>query len=202
MHNQEYIQPLVSSNSKFIHAFRKIGIRRAVAAGLYYSFAFYLPGPQMPFGSFCHWVRARLARCMLRSCGVGIRIAPGANFASGSLVSLGCNSNLSRNCWILGDVTIGNDVMMAPDVTILALNHTFENINKTMICQGQQAMKPVIIGNDVWIGTRAIILPGVSIGDHVIIGAGSVVTKSVPDWAIVGGNPAKIIKMRDFSLNI
>ena len=56
--------------------------------------------------------------------------------------------------------------------------------------------KPVIIGNDVWIATRAIILPGVHVGNGAIIAAGSVVTRDVPDYSIVGGNPAKVIKMR------
>ena len=54
----------------------------------------------------------------------------------------------------------------------------------------------MIIGNDVWIGSRVTILPGVKIGNHVIIGASAVVTKDVPDYAIVGGNPARILKMR------
>ena len=57
-------------------------------------------------------------------------------------------------------------------------------------------LKKVTIGNDVWIGTRVIILPGVTVGNGVIIGAGAVVTKDVPDMAIVGGVPAKIIKYR------
>lgn len=56
--------------------------------------------------------------------------------------------------------------------------------------------KEVVIGNDVWIGTRVIILPGVTIGDHSIIGAGAVVTKSFPDYSIIGGVPAKLIKSR------
>lgn len=65
-----------------------------------------------------------------------------------------------------------------------------------MVEQGKTKPKPIKIGNDVWIGTRVIILPDVVIGDGSIIGAGAVVTHSVPEKAVVGGNPAKIIKYR------
>lgn len=85
--------------------------------------------------------------------------------------------------------------MMGPDVTILTHTH---NIERTDIPMGQQGMRvaEVVIGNDVWIGMRSIIMPGVCIGNGVVIGAGAVVTKDVPDFAIVGGVPARIIKYR------
>ena len=63
--------------------------------------------------------------------------------------------------------------------------------------QGPQREEPVVIGNDVWIGSRVTILPGVHIGNGVIIGAGAVVSKDIPDYAIVGGNPARILKYRN-----
>ena len=94
-----------------------------------------------------------------------------------------------------GPLRIGENVMMGPDVTILSQTH---NIERTDIPMGKQGMREaeVIIGNDVWIGMRSIIMPGVKIGDGAVIGAGAVVTKDVPDYAIVGGVPARIIKYR------
>ena len=94
-----------------------------------------------------------------------------------------------------GPLRIGENVMMGPDVTILSQTH---NIERTDIPMGKQGMREaeVSIGNDVWIGMRSIIMPGVKIGDGAVIGAGAVVTKDVPDYAIVGGVPARIIKYR------
>lgn len=85
--------------------------------------------------------------------------------------------------------------MMGPDVAILTHTH---RINRTDIPMGQQGslVKEVIIGDDVWIGMRSIIMPGVRVGNGAVIGAGAVVTKDVPDYAIVGGVPAKVLKYR------
>ena len=85
--------------------------------------------------------------------------------------------------------------MMGPDVVILTHTH---NIDRTDIPMGDQGslVAKVTIGNDVWIGMRSIIMPGVKIGNGAVIGAGAIVTKDVPDYAIVGGVPAKVIKYR------
>ena len=86
--------------------------------------------------------------------------------------------------------------MMGPEVVILSSSHNHEDVTIPMRQQGAPGRIPGIIGNDVWIGTRAIILRGVRVGNHSIIAAGAVVTKNVEDWSIVGGNPAKVIGAR------
>lgn len=78
----------------------------------------------------------------------------------------------------------------------LSHNHEFSDTSTPMIQQGFTEERPVYIGNDVWIGDRVIILPGVHIGDHSVIGAGAVVTKDVSEWVVAAGNPAKVVKMR------
>lgn len=95
-----------------------------------------------------------------------------------------------------GACYIGNDVMMGPNCTIYTTNHKTDDINSTMRGQGFQEEKPVYIGNDVWIGGNVTILPGVKVGDHAILAACSVVTKDVPEWAVVAGNPAVVKKYR------
>lgn len=110
---------------------------------------------------------------------------------------MGSRSGIGKNCEILGEVHIGDDVLMAPEVIIMTVNHNYSNRNDIIRHQGVTPMKPVIIGNNVWIGRRAMIMPGVHIGKGAVIAAGSVVTKDVPEYAVVGGVPAKVIKYRE-----
>ena len=114
----------------------------------------------------------------------------------GNGLRIGHRSQLGHNARIDQHVTIGDDVVMGPDVVIMTNHHAFENLDMPINQQGKLSIKPVVIGNDVWIGTRAIIMPGVYIGDQAVVGAGSVVTRDVPMKAIVGGNPARVIRTR------
>ncbi|MBO5067563.1 MAG: transferase, partial [Clostridia bacterium] len=117
-----------------------------------------------------------------------------ASLSEGLIV--GDRSGVGINANLHGPVIIGNDVMMGPECIIYTRNHEFSNTDIPMNQQGFSEIKEVVIGNDVWIGGRVIILPGVHIGNGAIIGAGAVVTKDVPEYSIVGGNPAKVIKYR------
>ena len=92
---------------------------------------------------------------------------------------------------------IGKDVMMGPNCIMRTYSHSHDRIDVPMNQQGFEEEQVMHIGDDVWIGTNVIILPGVNVGSHCIIGAGAIVTKDVPDYAIVGGNPARIIRMRN-----
>ena len=107
-------------------------------------------------------------------------------------MSIGDNSGIGINCEINGPVTIGRDVMMAPKVVIYTSGHKYDRLDIPMVGQGSTEKQPVTIGDDVWIGIRAIITPGVHIGNGCIIGAGAVVTKDAPPYSIVVGVPAKV----------
>lgn len=138
-------------------------------------------------------VRAISGRFILEQCGRDIDIGKHVKFSTH--ISIGNHSGIGDNCYFQGAVTLGDHVMMAPRVSFIADTHVYEDISRPMNQQGIQS-KPVIVGNDVWIGYGAIILAGVHIGDGAVIGAGAVVTKDVQAYNIVGGVPAKVIKKR------
>ena len=108
-------------------------------------------------------------------------------------VTIGDYTRIGIHNTIIGPVCIGNHVNLAQGITVTALNHNFEDASKRIDEQGIST-KPVVIGDDVWIGANAVILPGVTIGKHCVVAAGAVVTKDVPDNCVVGGVPAKLIK--------
>jgi len=94
---------------------------------------------------------------------------------------------------VIGPVKIGNNVMLAQNIVISGLNHNYEDVLVSPAHQNVNC-KEITISDDVWIGSNSVITAGVTLGKHCIIGAGSVVTKSVPDFSVVVGNPAKVIK--------
>ncbi len=108
-------------------------------------------------------------------------------------VTIGDYTRIGIHCTVIGPVCIGSHVNLAQGITVTALNHNFEDTSKRIDEQGIST-KPVIIGDDVWIGSNAVIIPGVTIGRHAVVAAGAVVTKDVPDNCVVGGVPAKVIK--------
>ena len=95
-------------------------------------------------------------------------------------------------------VSLGNDVLIASHVLISSENHGINPESDIQYMDQPLVTKPVSIGDGCWIGEKVCILPGVSIGKKSIIGAGSVVTKSIPDYCIAAGNPAKVIKKYNF----
>ncbi len=114
------------------------------------------------------------------------------NNAVGDVV-IGDHTRIGLHCTVIGPVTIGSHVNLAQGITVTALNHNFEDAGLRIDEQGVST-KAVTIGDDVWIGTNAVILPGVTIGRHVVVAAGAVVTKDVPAHTLVAGVPAKVIK--------
>jgi len=141
-------------------------------------------------------LRLVFLRLLLKGAGKNVNIQSGVNMYPLWNISIGNNSGIGKNSYISAydTVEIGNDVMIGPELYIYTSNHEIKR-DMPMI---RQCMKraPVKIGNDVWIGTRVIILPGVSIGDGAVVGAGSVVSKSVEPYSIVGGVPARKISSR------
>ena len=166
--------------------------RKKIAWAFYKLTACWLPISRR--SRFAKKLRGFWAKKIAKGFGKKVNIERGAIFTPG--LSIGDNSGIGINCEINGEVIIGNDVMMGPEVVIYTSGHKYDRTDIPMWKQGSTEAKPVVIKDDVWIGRRAIILPGVTIGTGVVIGAGAVVTKDVPDYAVVGGVPAKVIKRR------
>lgn len=115
----------------------------------------------------------------------------------GEGLKIGNNVGIAQNCFIQvrGEVIIEDNVIFGPNVSVFSENHNFDNPELPVNVQGVNR-KGVTIESGVWIGTRSIILDGVTVGKNSIVAAGSVVNKNVLPYAIVGGVPAKLIKMR------
>lgn len=132
--------------------------------------------------------------------GFNVKVGKNVNIGKHAIISthlhIGDNSGIGENSRIQGEVFIGRNVMMGAECFIYTRNHAYSRLDIPMCEQGFAKPKPVFIDDDVWIGGRVTILPGRKIGKGAIIGAGSVVSKDVPERAIVGGNPAVIIKYR------
>ena len=124
--------------------------------------------------------------------GTGTYIAAPLNGAALDKVKIGNNVFINSNLLAMarGGITIEDDVQIAGNVSLLTNNH--DPYDRMIL-----PCKPILIKKGAWIGANVVVLRGISIGKHAIVGAGSVVTKDVPDYAVVAGNPAKVIKMRD-----
>ncbi|MBN2777439.1 MAG: acyltransferase [Bacteroidales bacterium] len=133
--------------------------------------------------------------------GEGAEFRPGAYAIACSNISLGANVVIRPTSMLFADtrkdgaqIVIEDDVLIGSGVHIYVNNHRFDDLNIPIIKQGHYVGKNVIIRTGAWIGANAIILPGVTIGQNAVVGAGSIVTKDVPDACVFVGNPAKLIK--------
>ena len=147
------------------------------------------------------------------SIAVGCRITAPENISLGNLVSImhycclyahdkgqinlgnrvSLNSNVLIDASQNGQIDLGNDVLIGPNVVLRASNHRYESKSIPIIQQGHSGGK-IVIEDDVWIGANVVILPNVLVGKGAVIGAGAVVNRDIPPYALAGGVPAKIIK--------
>ena len=145
--------------------------------------------------------RSRVLSQLVGGLGKNVRVNQPIYVDYGSNIHLGDNSFVNMHCTLLdtAPITIGENSMLGPDVKIYTALHPLEGGERfSQQLDGTAAVKtyalPVKIGRFTWIGGGSIILPGITIGDNVVIGAGSVVTESIPDNAIACGNPCRVKK--------
>jgi maltose O-acetyltransferase len=139
--------------------------------------------------------RAMACRPLLLSCGRDVNVERLADIGFHPTVRIGNNSGIGVRA-VVTHADIGDDVMMGPEFVYIPVGHVFNRTDIPMRLQARTPVERLTIGNDVWIGRRVMVMPGVRIGNGAIIAAGAVVTKDVPDFAIVGGVPAKVIRYR------
>lgn len=163
---------------------------------LYYLIAFKLPSQYFPLGKVSCKIRYFTWKKILRqNIGENVKIQKDVLVGKFNDIKIGNNVSINEKCR-LRNVDIGNYVLIAPEVYILHSGHVYLNREIPMFMQGEMNYPKTIIENNVWIGARSIILPGRIIGEGSIVAAGSVVTKDVIPFSIVGGNPATVIKTR------
>ncbi|EUJ26121.1 galactoside O-acetyltransferase [Listeria floridensis FSL S10-1187] len=155
-----------------------------------------LPMPsRLWIGKWMKQVKNKVAQRFLGKTGKNVNLRPKIQFVQPENIYLGANTGVGDRSRIVAkaEVRIGSDVLMAPEVIILTENHSVNGFEK--IIDSGTKTAPVYIGNDVWIGTRVIILPGADIPSGCVVAAGAVVTAGTfPPYSIIGGVPAKVIK--------
>lgn len=168
-------------------------ILKVIAYGFYKYIATKLPISYEFGGKIGKFFRNGCTKILLNKCGNNINVEKGAIFSM--KCTIGDNSGIGVRAH-LGEVHIGNNVLMGNDCVIVTRNHGFILKNELIREQGYTKDSPVFIGDDVWIGHRVTILPGVHIANGTVIGAGAVVTKDTIPYSVIGGNPAKVLSVR------
>jgi acetyltransferase-like isoleucine patch superfamily enzyme len=161
-------------------------------------------GPDIPLTHFRLYfpsLMRKLCEKKFKKFGRGAEFRPGAYAIACSKISLGDKVVIRPGTMLFADarpngqgIVIEDDVMLGSGVHIYCQNHRFDDPHKPLIEQGYYDSQEIVLKRGCWIGANAIILPGVTVGQNSVVGAGSIVTKSVPDRVVVAGNPARVIK--------
>lgn len=173
---------------------QKWTVKKIMCYAVYRIVAKHLPRNVPVAGQWFHKIRSLLCRPLFKESAKIIGVGRGADFDSGCNIIMKDHANIGDYASLkgpYGKIIIGQHVMMGTHCTIIAQNHRY-------LDEGFDEFegKDVVIDDFAWIGDKVIILPGVRIGKHAIIGAGAVVPKNIPDYAIAAGNPATVKKYR------
>lgn len=150
------------------------------------------------FFFFWCYMRSFRLRCRLKKVGKGCYFHPSNKFWGANEIIVGDNVRFTGEGRFFGGggLRVGNNCSIGRNCTILTTSHNYKNA-KSLPYDDVKNVRPVVLGDNVWVGINVTIGPGVTVGDGAIVSYGSVVTKSIPPMAIVGGNPAAIISERD-----
>lgn len=143
------------------------------------------------------WLRARCLPFFLKSLGEKTVIQHGFRITSPQTVSIGSNCSFGQGVFIAGGggVRVGDWVGLGPDVKIWSVNHRYDDVDRPWLLQGSD-YNEVVIEDDVWLAANVFVMPGTTIGRGAIVAAGSVVNKSIPEYALFAGNPGRVVGWR------
>jgi len=173
-------------------------IVRYIGLVLYYSIFRFLPASTFPgIGHGIEKMRWLCCKMIFKKLGRKSNIEHGAHFGKGFDIEMGYHSSIGKDCKVPANIKVGDEVMMGNNITIFSSSHVFDRTDIPIQAQGSKSYPPFVIEDDVWIGQNAIIMPKVGkLAKGTIVGAGSVVTKQFPEYSIIGGNPARLIRTR------
>lgn len=167
---------------------------RIIKLIIYYAIASKLPNSWWPGGGFFNAFRVWCLKGVL-SIGNGNKVQKGVYVGNGKGITIGNHCQINEAVR-LDNVSIGDNVMIARETVILGKTHEASDVTIPMTNQGNRQVDKTVVENDVWLGLRSIVMPGLTIATGTIVGSASVVTKSTDAYSIYGGVPAKFIKKR------
>jgi len=138
-------------------------------------------------------IRYVILKNLCRKFGDNVIVYEGVIFDAPQMMDIGDNVSINPNCYLAGEITIGNNVSIAHTTAFHSYNHTWDNLELT-IRENPLYTKRIYVENDVWLGCNCVVLSGVTIQERVVVAAGTIVNKSVESNSIIAGNPGKIIK--------
>lgn len=173
-----------------------MNLKQFIAYAIYYGIAYHLPENHWVGGRLWNAIRVGCARHLLRECGREVNIDRMVNFGDGSHFTLKDRSGIGANSRIIGDVTFNEDVATAFNIVVTSFDRNLDDASTRMLDYPDGFEVPVVVGPDVVLFAGCYILPGVHVNQGCIVGAGGVVSRDVPPFSVVGGNPARVIKWR------
>jgi acetyltransferase-like isoleucine patch superfamily enzyme len=184
-----------NDHSEHLRPHTRLTRARALAASLVDPRAYLHLFRLLHYWNYAHVTPRRKARI-----GSGVRLAPNVSFRNGERIEIGARSHIGEFCSLWagdrdGRIVIGEDALFGPRVYITASNYSYTS--GSPVWRQPRVEQDVVIGSDVWLGVRVVVLPGVTIGDGCVVAAGSVVTHDLPPGVVAAGVPARIIKARD-----
>lgn len=174
---------------------RRLSLKQKFFLVLYYAFARWLPCSYQ--FKLAGKIRYFCCKHIFKKIGKDVNIEHGAYFGTGVDIEIGDRSGIGVHAHIFNNTIIGSNVMIGPNLFMLESNHLFDRLDIPMIDQGRKTEpEQVIIGDDVWIGRDVMIIGSRQVKTGSIIGARCLLTKTFPEYSIVGGNPGKLIRNR------